>query len=157
MSEPITAAERKRQVQANFDSIAARYDALGFVQVCATRLLERANLAPGARVLDLATGTGLVAAAAAQLVGPSGAVFGLDLAPEMLAQARHRGAARRASACADAALRPRRRTSGRRPGRRGVQPPASGQPETIRRAPSHTNHCHTPYTVPDYCRPLKLR
>ena len=90
MSEPITSAERKRQVQANFDSIAAHYDALGFVQVCAARLLARANLAPGTRVLDLATGTGLVAAAAAQLVGPSGAVVGLDLAPEMLAQARHK-------------------------------------------------------------------
>jgi len=48
-------------------------------------------------------------------------------------KARHRGAARRASACADAVLRPRRRTRGRRPGRRGVQPPAIGQPATIRR------------------------
>jgi len=51
-------------------------------------LVERAALRPGERVLDLACGTGVVARLAAPLVGPGGAVVGLDLNPGMLAVAR---------------------------------------------------------------------
>jgi ubiquinone/menaquinone biosynthesis C-methylase UbiE len=54
----------------------------------AADLVERAALAPGERVLDLACGTGVVARAAAEEVGKSGAVAGLDLNPGMLAVAR---------------------------------------------------------------------
>ena len=49
-------------------------------------------LAPGAQVLDIATGTGWAAVAAAQRVGPTGAVVGVDIAPEMLEQARQKAA-----------------------------------------------------------------
>jgi len=46
------------------------------------------ELAPGERVLDVACGTGVVARLAAERVGPSGTVAGLDIHPAMLAVAR---------------------------------------------------------------------
>ena len=51
-------------------------------------LLALATLKVGERVLDVACGTGVVARLAAQRVGPSGIVVGLDLNPGMLAVAR---------------------------------------------------------------------
>lgn len=54
----------------------------------ATDLIEAAALRPGERVLDVACGTGIVARRAAERVGPTGAVAGLDLNPGMLAVAR---------------------------------------------------------------------
>jgi SAM-dependent methyltransferase len=41
---------------------------------------------PGEALLDLATGTGLVALAGAAAVGPGGRVLGVDLSPAMLQQ-----------------------------------------------------------------------
>jgi SAM-dependent methyltransferase len=52
------------------------------------RVLSAARLRSGLRVLDVATGTGLVARAAAAAVGPSGHVTATDIAPAMLEQAR---------------------------------------------------------------------
>ena len=51
-------------------------------------LLDLADLRPGERVLDLATGTGVLARLAARRVTPDGAVTGLDLNDEMLKVAR---------------------------------------------------------------------
>jgi SAM-dependent methyltransferase len=51
-------------------------------------LLEAAALQPGERVLDVACGTGLIARRAAERVGPSGTVTGLDLSPDMIKVAR---------------------------------------------------------------------
>lgn len=93
MAETSAADTQKRQVLANFNALAATYDGMGFVHRCAERLLEHAALPAGARVLDVATGTGLVALVAGQLVGPSGAVVGVDLSPEMLARAEDKLAA----------------------------------------------------------------
>jgi SAM-dependent methyltransferase len=50
-------------------------------------LLDRANVGPGRRVLDLATGPGLVAAAAAER---GASVVGVDLSPVMIALASER-------------------------------------------------------------------
>jgi demethylmenaquinone methyltransferase / 2-methoxy-6-polyprenyl-1,4-benzoquinol methylase len=50
--------------------------------------LARAGLRPGARVLDIASGTGLLARAAAAIVGPGGGVVGLDPSPGMLHEQR---------------------------------------------------------------------
>ena len=47
--------------------------------------LRGAQLAPGLRVLDLASGTGQPAITIAQAVGPTGQVTASDLAPEMVA------------------------------------------------------------------------
>jgi ubiquinone/menaquinone biosynthesis C-methylase UbiE len=73
--------------------MAETYDTLRFVQVCARRLVELVALPPGAQVLDVATGTGWAAIAAAQCVGPTGRVLGVDRAPDMLACARQKAAA----------------------------------------------------------------
>jgi ubiquinone/menaquinone biosynthesis C-methylase UbiE len=53
----------------------------------ATDLLDLAAPRPGERVLDVACGTGIVARLAAERVGPTGNVVGLDLNPGMLAVA----------------------------------------------------------------------
>jgi demethylmenaquinone methyltransferase/2-methoxy-6-polyprenyl-1,4-benzoquinol methylase len=50
--------------------------------------LRRAGLGPGMKVLDVAIGTAAVARGAARLVGPAGAVFGVDPSAGMLARAR---------------------------------------------------------------------
>lgn len=53
---------------------------------------DMARVAPGQRVLDVACGTGVLACAAAERVGPNGAVTGLDPNDEMLAVARAKSA-----------------------------------------------------------------
>lgn len=63
-----------------------RSPALRFFPFCADRLVARLNPAAGEKILDVATGTGGVALAAAQAVGPTGRVIGVDLAEGMLAQ-----------------------------------------------------------------------
>lgn len=55
-------------------------------------LIEAARIAPGQRVLDLASGTGEPALSIARLVGARGRVTASDLVPEMLAGARRRAA-----------------------------------------------------------------
>lgn len=76
------------QVAQVFDLAAPDYDgpALRFFPFCADRLVARLNPAAGEKILDVATGTGAVALAAAQAVGPTGRVIGVDLAEGMLAQ-----------------------------------------------------------------------
>lgn len=56
------------------------------------RMLDLAELRPGMRVLDLATGRGEPAVRAAHRVGPTGAVLGVDLSEGLLQMARERAA-----------------------------------------------------------------
>jgi len=51
------------------------------------------RLEPGERVLDLGSGAGTDSLVAAQMVGPTGAVTGIDMTPEMLDKARAAAAA----------------------------------------------------------------
>ncbi len=53
----------------------------------APRVIEKAGLEPGMRVLDVACGTGVLAIPAARAVEPGGSVVGLDLNSGMLAVA----------------------------------------------------------------------
>jgi len=54
------------------------------------RLLRSAGIAAGMRVLDLGCGAGDVSILAAELVGPTGSVIGLDRNPDVLAVAKQR-------------------------------------------------------------------
>lgn len=54
------------------------------------RFFEQAGLAPGMRVLDLGSGSGNVARLAAELVGPDGAVVGIERDPAAVELARRR-------------------------------------------------------------------
>ena len=56
------------------------------------RMLELAWIAPGQRVLDIASGTGEPAISIARAVGENGSVIGTDLVDEMLAYARSKAA-----------------------------------------------------------------
>src|ERR1044072_6670300 len=60
-------------------------------------LLRAADLRPGERVLDVACGTGHVTRAAAELVGDTGTVTGVDVAPDMIETAKSVAAPRGAS------------------------------------------------------------
>jgi demethylmenaquinone methyltransferase/2-methoxy-6-polyprenyl-1,4-benzoquinol methylase len=84
--------DAKRRYNARlFTTIAGRYDLItrllsyGRDQAWKRDLMARAAIAPGERVLDLATGTGDLALAAA---ARGAAVVGLDLAPRMVQLAR---------------------------------------------------------------------
>lgn len=82
MSEPYSRA----RVIPVFNLVAAGYDnpALRFFPFCADRMIARLDLRPGTKLLDVATGTGVVAMAAAQAVGEQGRVMAIDLAEAML-------------------------------------------------------------------------
>jgi ubiquinone/menaquinone biosynthesis C-methylase UbiE len=54
------------------------------------RVADAAQIRGGERVLDVACGTGILARAVSDRVGPSGTVVGLDINPEMLAVAEMR-------------------------------------------------------------------
>lgn len=56
------------------------------------RMLDLAELRPGMRILDLATGRGEPAVRAAHRVGPEGRVVGVDISEEMLQMTRERAA-----------------------------------------------------------------
>jgi demethylmenaquinone methyltransferase / 2-methoxy-6-polyprenyl-1,4-benzoquinol methylase len=86
--------ERQEYVDSLFDTAAPHYDwicqvmSFGSGQLYRRQALERLGLRPGMRLLDVATGTGPVARAAAQILGDPRAVVGLDPSAGMLAQAR---------------------------------------------------------------------
>ncbi len=87
----------KRKAQQTYDSAADYFDArpLGFWARYGQRTVERLELSAGARVLDVACGSGASALPAAEAVGPTGRVTGVDLAERLLTlgreKARQRG------------------------------------------------------------------
>lgn len=72
-----------------FNRVAMGYDrqALRFFSYSADKMVARLNPKAGEKLLDVATGTGAVALAAAQAVGAGGRVVGIDIAEAMLAEA----------------------------------------------------------------------
>jgi SAM-dependent methyltransferase len=61
-----------------------------FLRPSTEHIFRKAGIAPGMRVLDLGCGAGDVSFLAAELVGPSGWVVGIDVDPGVLAVARQR-------------------------------------------------------------------
>jgi demethylmenaquinone methyltransferase/2-methoxy-6-polyprenyl-1,4-benzoquinol methylase len=84
---------RRRYTDGLFDGTAGDYDfverllGLGSGPWYRRQALARAGLASGMHVLDVATGTGLVAREALRIIGPTGRLVGLDPSAGMLDQA----------------------------------------------------------------------
>lgn len=85
---PADPATRTRRVVALFDDIAATYDdqLARFYPFAADQLILWLAPRAGEKILDVATGTGHAALAAAQAVGPGGRVHAIDLSLAMLAR-----------------------------------------------------------------------
>ncbi len=82
----------KQQLLADFNC-RTNYDSGRFYIPIAQRLIEVANLQRAHKILDIATGTGIVALAAAQIVGAQSKVIGVDISTGMLSNARQKLAA----------------------------------------------------------------
>jgi demethylmenaquinone methyltransferase/2-methoxy-6-polyprenyl-1,4-benzoquinol methylase len=86
--------DRQPFITALFDGAARHYDrvcdlgSLGSSRLYRRWVLRQCGLRPGMRLLDVATGTGLVARAAVSIVKDGHAVIGLDPSAGMLAEAR---------------------------------------------------------------------
>lgn len=95
-SDDRAAKERERATWASVADGWMRYDSelVGFGRPVAEELIRRSGVAPGLRVLDLASGTGEPALSIAGQVGPRGSVLATDLADPMLAYARSKARAR---------------------------------------------------------------
>jgi demethylmenaquinone methyltransferase/2-methoxy-6-polyprenyl-1,4-benzoquinol methylase len=84
------------EVRAMFDRIAGVYDPMNLAISAfqeprwRRRAVRLTRTRPGDRVLDVATGTGKVAADLHRRVQPGGSVLGVDLSPGMIAVAQHR-------------------------------------------------------------------
>jgi demethylmenaquinone methyltransferase / 2-methoxy-6-polyprenyl-1,4-benzoquinol methylase len=88
------------EVRVMFDRIANQYDLMNLLISALQeprwrrQLVERAALRPGDAALDVASGTGKVAADLHARVAPFGRVLGVDLSPGMIAVAQDRYAGR---------------------------------------------------------------
>ena len=77
-----------RALQVYFNQVAAQWAVRPFDEALATELINRVELRPGSRVLDLGSGTGHLLPLLRRTVGDNGKVCGVDLAPGMLRLAR---------------------------------------------------------------------
>jgi len=88
--------EKAQRVRGVFDSVAPSYDlmndlmSMGLHRAWKAYAVMVANVQPGARVLDLAGGTGDLALAFARKVGPTGQVVHTDINEAMLRKGRDR-------------------------------------------------------------------
>jgi demethylmenaquinone methyltransferase / 2-methoxy-6-polyprenyl-1,4-benzoquinol methylase len=92
--ERVSPAEKSRRVRGVFDSVAGRYDLMndlmsgGLHRVWKRFTVSFAGVKPGARVLDLAGGTGDLARLFSERAGPTGTVVHTDINGAMLAAGR---------------------------------------------------------------------
>ncbi len=94
--QQVPAGEKAGRVAQVFDSVAARYDIMndvmsaGLHRVWKAMTISQANVRPGQKVLDVASGTGDLALAFAKKVGKHGKVVMSDINAAMLARGRDR-------------------------------------------------------------------
>ena len=81
--------KHKQAITDNFNLVAAGYDnpAQRYFPMSAALMAEYLKPTPGSQVLDIATGTGMVATAMAQAILPDGRVQAIDLSSKMLNKA----------------------------------------------------------------------
>jgi demethylmenaquinone methyltransferase / 2-methoxy-6-polyprenyl-1,4-benzoquinol methylase len=94
--ENVEESEKAKRVRGVFDSVAPRYDlmndlmSMGLHRAWKAYAVLVADVKPGARVLDLAGGTGDLSLAFAKKVGPTGQVVHTDINEAMLRTGRDR-------------------------------------------------------------------
>ena len=94
--ETVDESEKAARVRGVFDSVASRYDLMndlmsgGLHRAWKAYTVLVAHVQPGERVLDIASGTGDLAAAFARKAGPSGQVVHSDINIAMLGTGRDR-------------------------------------------------------------------
>ncbi len=94
--QSVPRAEKARRVRGVFDSVAGRYDLMndlmsaGVHRLWKRFTLDLTQLRPGQQALDVAGGTGDLAAGMARQVGPEGLVVLTDINAAMLARGRDR-------------------------------------------------------------------
>lgn len=75
----------------NYEKMTRIYDWFGApLEKWRARAIERLDISPGAKVVDIGCGTGLNFPLFAERIGPTGKIIGVDLTPGMLEQARRR-------------------------------------------------------------------
>jgi demethylmenaquinone methyltransferase/2-methoxy-6-polyprenyl-1,4-benzoquinol methylase len=90
----VAVEDKERLVRGVFDSVATKYDlmndlmSLGVHRLWKRHFIAISNIQPGQRVLDLAGGTGDIAALMSKRVGSSGSVVLSDINAAMLAVGR---------------------------------------------------------------------
>ncbi len=94
--QDVPVEDKTRMVRGVFDSVASRYDlmndlmSLGVHRLWKRHFIAISNIQPGQRVLDLAGGTGDIAALMSKRVGSNGSVVLSDINEAMLAVGRER-------------------------------------------------------------------
>lgn len=84
--KPEQSAGYRQYVRDIFDTVAASYDnaSLRYFPFCADYCVDKLKIKKGAKVLDIACGTGVVSTAAAQVISSKGRVMAIDQSPVML-------------------------------------------------------------------------
>jgi ubiquinone/menaquinone biosynthesis C-methylase UbiE/rhodanese-related sulfurtransferase len=86
----------KKRTKQSFDAIAGVYDEglSALLLSLHQKMLEEARISEGHQVLNVGCGTGMDSFLAAQMLGPTGSVVGIDIAPEMIRHANEKASAR---------------------------------------------------------------
>ena len=73
--------DEKTAIAQVFNLVSKLYDnpSLRFFPFCADKMVDYAKIKRGQKVLDIATGTGMVAISAAQAIGNEGRIQAIDL------------------------------------------------------------------------------
>lgn len=91
-SEPAPQTTGRTIRWASHYDVATRWLFLGKEQAIRDMTLDLAEIAPGEVVLDVGCGTGSLTIGAVGRVGPTGKVYGIDAAPEMIEVSRQKAA-----------------------------------------------------------------